>query len=120
MKNKTSLFGLLLFCMIGRVDALQVPVSRRAANSSINNMQQVLPGTKALTWEGDLSTKMLDSAHKFIEEKIDESIDTRAKLWNRDLTSRDAYEKSVEPNRRRFMKCIGVENKSDPFMNYNV
>jgi len=117
MKNKASLASFLLFCVVGRVEAFQVPAGRNAVNSS---MQQVLPGTKSLTLEGDLSGKMLDDAHKFIEEKINGSADTRLRLWHRDFTSRDAYEKSVEPNRRRFMKCIGVENKTDPFINYNV
>ena len=36
-------------------------------------MPEVLPGTKRLPGNGDLSAKMLDGAHKFIEEKIKES-----------------------------------------------
>ena len=48
--------------------------------------------------DSDLSARMLDGAHKFIEEKINASVGNRLKLWNRDLTSQEAYEKSVEPN----------------------
>lgn len=79
-----------------------------------------MPGTKLLTWKGDLSVKMLDSAHKFIEEKINESVSDRLKLWNRDLTSPSAYELSVEPNRKRFMQYIGVEDKNIPIHSYNM
>src|SRR5438046_2282965 len=67
-----------------------------------------MPGTQPLTWEGDLSEKMMDSAHKFVERKIAESIEARRKHWKRDLSSRAAYEKSVEPNRASFLKLIGV------------
>ena len=45
---------------------------------------------------------------------------TRLKLWNRDFNSREAYEISVEPNRKRFIKYIGVEDKTEPFKNYNT
>jgi hypothetical protein len=83
-------------------------------------MPDVLPGTKPLTWQGDLSVRMLDGAHKFIDEKIQESISSRAKLWSRDLSSAVAYEKSVEPNRRHFMTLIGVEDRSKPAASYNV
>ena len=68
----------------------------------------------------DLSTKMLDEAHQFIDEKIDQSIVSRLKFWHLNFSSREAYEASVEPNRRRLMQYIGVEGKSKPIANYNV
>jgi dienelactone hydrolase len=120
MKNKISLFSLLVFCFAGSVNAYQIPTNYNDANFSFDKMQQVMPGTGLLTWEGDLSTKMLDGAHKFIETKINESIGNRLKLWNRDLSSQAAYELSVEPNRKRFMKIIGVEDKSEALINYDV
>ena len=67
-----------------------------------------LPGTEPLTWQGDLSERMMDGAHRFVERKLDESIGNRQRYWNRDFTSRQAYERSVEGNRQRFMKSIGV------------
>src|ERR1700728_652654 len=68
---------------------------------------ETLPGTKALTVEGDLSAKMLEGLHRFAERKIDESIELRAKYWQRDLASPEAYEKSIRPNRERFRRIIG-------------
>lgn len=87
---------------------------------SFNKMPDILPGTKRLTWEGDISVKMMDGAHKFIEEKIKESVNKRSKYWNRNFSSRSAYELSVDSNRKRFMKCIGVEDKNEPPANYNI
>jgi dienelactone hydrolase len=74
----------------------------------------LLPGTQRLTWEGDLSQKMMDGAHQYVERKIQESIASRQKYWKRDLSSRAAYEKSVEGNRRRFAKIIGVVDARVP------
>jgi dienelactone hydrolase len=75
---------------------------------------QILPDTQPLTWEGDLSQKMMDGAHRFVERKIAESIQTRSKYWTRDLSSGPAYERSVEPNRERFRKIIGVVDSRLP------
>src|SRR5262245_418882 len=73
-----------------------------------------LPGTQALTWQGDLSERMMDGAHRFVERKIDQSIHNRLQYWRRDLASRSAYEQSVEPNRQRFTRIIGVVDPRVP------
>ncbi len=80
----------------------------------------MLPGTKQLTKGGDLTPKMLDGAHKFIEEKIKGSVSQRIKFWNRDFSSPKAYSQSIEPNRLRFMRYIGVEDKTAQRRNYKV
>ncbi|MDP2998743.1 MAG: hypothetical protein Q8N47_14755 [Bryobacterales bacterium] len=67
-----------------------------------------LPGAGALTWEEDLSGRMMDGAHRFVERKIAESTAARQRHWQRDQSSPEAYEKSVAPNRRRFLEKIGV------------
>src|SRR6187549_178148 len=73
-----------------------------------------LPGTQPLTWEGDLSDRMMDGAHRFVERKIERSIQGRPQYWQRDLNSLSNYEKSVEPNRLRFTKIIGVVDARVP------
>jgi len=75
---------------------------------------QGLPGTQPLDWQGDLSERMMDGAHRFVERTIGESIEKRQRHWKRDLSSRQAYEASVEPNRRRFKKIIGVVDSRLP------
>jgi len=107
MKVRISLISLLVFCLVSRTEAFQVK-------------PDVLPGTKLLTGNDDLSVKMLDGAHKFIERKIEESIVDRSKSWNRNFNSREEYERSIEPNRNRFIKYIGVEDKTAPFKNFNL
>ena len=68
----------------------------------------VLEGTQPLLWEGDLSEKMMDGAHRYVEGKIAESVVARQKYWHRDFSSHAAYNKSVQPNRDRLLKQIGI------------
>ncbi|MEX2301311.1 MAG: dienelactone hydrolase family protein [Bryobacterales bacterium] len=70
--------------------------------------QEPLRNTAALTWEGDLSMRLMEGAHRFVERKIGESTHARQKHWSRDLTSPEAYARSIEPNRRRFREAIGL------------
>jgi dienelactone hydrolase len=67
-----------------------------------------VPDTEPLTWKGDLADQMMEGLHGHIEKKITQSIEKRARHWERDCSSPAAYEKSIEPNRRRFRKVIGV------------
>ncbi len=74
-----------------------------------------LPGTTPLAWEEeDLSARMMDGAHEFVERQIAESIDKRQKYWTRDFSSLEAYTESVEPNRRRLREILGVVDERVP------
>jgi dienelactone hydrolase len=73
-----------------------------------------LPGTRPLTDDRDQSKAMLDGLHRFTERRIDESVETRAKLWKRDPSSSEAYEKSIEANRASFRRIIGVVDPRVP------
>jgi dienelactone hydrolase len=73
-----------------------------------------LPGTKPLTWQDDLSEMMMDGAHRFVQRKIAESVAQRKQFWRRDFSSREAYEKSVEPNRKYFRHIIGAVDERVP------
>src|SRR5687767_7999644 len=68
----------------------------------------VLPGAGALTWNDDLSVRMMDGAHRFVERKIAQSIETRQRHWKRSLSSRESYEESIAGNRKRFSEKIGA------------
>ncbi|HET9435030.1 MAG TPA: hypothetical protein VFO37_14790, partial [Chitinophagaceae bacterium] len=112
-------------CAIAGIVALFIIINVGAqpgndASLPFQKMPDVLPGTRPLTWQGDLSVKMLDGAHKFIEDKIQVSVSARQRLWNRDFSTQAAYEMSVEPNRQRFMKYIGVVDKSKPPASFNT
>jgi dienelactone hydrolase len=69
---------------------------------------QALSDTDGLTVQGDLAWQMVDGIDKFLMKELDNSINDREKLWNRNYNSPEAYDQSVAPNRKRFMKNIGA------------
>ena len=63
-------------------------VTEKLLSSATASQIDALPGTQPLAWEGDLSEKMMDGAHQYVQRKIIESIKERQKYWKRDLSSR--------------------------------
>jgi dienelactone hydrolase len=85
-----------------------------AAAASAQEPLANLPDTRPLTVEGDLSRQMMDGLHRFAERKIDESVGKRPRYWHRDTSSREAYERSILPNRESFRARIGVVDPRVP------
>jgi dienelactone hydrolase len=69
-----------------------------------------LEGTQRLTlpMHGDIPEQLRAGIKKFCAREIDKSVTERAKLWHRDLSSAQAYEKSIAPNREHLRKMIGA------------
>ena len=67
-----------------------------------------LPGTKPLTLEGDITSQLVDGVDKFLLRHIEQSVDRRTRHWKRDVSSPEAYAKSVAPNRARLAKYLGL------------
>ena len=83
--------------------ALLLAVAHAAADTPAETVM-----AEPLTWEGDLSVRMMDGLHMFIERKLAESIAHRPQYWQRALAPGGDYAASVEPNRQRFRKMIGA------------
>jgi dienelactone hydrolase len=71
-------------------------------------MAQSLPGTQPLTETGDLAAKMVGGIDTYLARETDRAVAGRAARWKRDLSSREAYERSVEPNRQHLRRMIGL------------
>lgn len=68
-----------------------------------------LPQTAALDWpEEDLSARMMDGAHRFVERHIVETQARSGRFWKYDRSSAAAWNASVEDNRDRLREIIGV------------
>ena len=125
MAYKIAIISIVMFCITGRAGAFQIQKATTGVEATLpyKDMPEVMPGTKALPGglsPSEVSANMLEGAHRFIETKIRESIDKRSKFWKRDFSSRDAYTQSVEPNRKRFMQYIGVDDKREPLINFKA
>ncbi len=75
----------------------------------------VLPGTQLLTWTGDIASRLVNGADRFLLGEIAKSIERRARFWNRDKSSGDAYYASIEPNRKRLEHILGIRDARVPF-----
>src|SRR5215831_17224040 len=74
-----------------------------------------LPNTKQLTMQGDIAMQLVEGVDKFLLHEIDKSVERRAKFWKRDFSSPEAYNKSIEPNRKRLAHILGVRDPRVPF-----
>jgi len=73
-----------------------------------------LPATEPLVREGDLAAQMVEGIHRYLAKQTTASVGKRAGLWDRDYSSRAAYEASVAPQRKRFRQIIGVIDSRIP------
>jgi len=74
-----------------------------------------LPGTKALTMDGDIASTLVAGVDEFLLAEIDKAAARRAAHWKRDLSSAAAYAKSIEPNRKRLAHILGLRDKRVAF-----
>ncbi len=76
---------------------------------------QPLPGTEPLEAKDDLAAKMVEGIDKYLNRELQAAPARRKKLWSFDFSSREeAYDKSVNPNRERLKKIIGVIDERLP------
>ena len=73
-----------------------------------------LPGTQPLTMEGDLAVQLVGGIDKYLDRALADALKNRAHHWNRELSSIEAYTKSIETNRQRLAIILGVVDKRDP------
>jgi len=69
-----------------------------------------LPGTKPLTLQGDIASRLVEGVDRFLLREIEAAAAGQEKRWKRDVSSAKAYERSVEPNRKRLAHILGVRD----------
>ncbi|MCA9246127.1 MAG: dienelactone hydrolase family protein [Planctomycetales bacterium] len=70
-----------------------------------------LEGTQHLEADGDLAAQMVAGIDRFLLREIEESDAKREKFWHRDLSSPEAYAKSIAPQRARLAHILGVRDE---------
>ena len=74
-----------------------------------------LPQTSALEFpEEDLSGRMMDGAHRFVERQIADTQARSGRFWKYDRSSPAAWNASIEANRDRLREIIGVVDSRQP------
>lgn len=77
---------------------------------------ETLPNTQPLMMQGDIASQLVGGADRFLLRKLAESTDAREQYWQRDITSAEAYEKSLAPNRQRLARILGVRDARAPLI----
>src|SRR5262245_9874208 len=67
-----------------------------------------LPGTRPLEESGDLASRMVAGIDRFLDRELAASVAGRAARWHRDFGSPERYAASVEPDRARLRRILGV------------
>ena len=67
-----------------------------------------LPSAEALDWSGDIASRMVDGADRFLLRELEKSIERRPKFWRPDPSSEEKYDASIEPNRQRLRHILGL------------
>ncbi|MDA0919421.1 MAG: hypothetical protein O2945_10165 [Planctomycetota bacterium] len=79
--------------------------------AAVTAAEKTLPNTQPLTITQPLDEFMIDGINRFCLRELAASPARREKMWNRDFSSPEAYEKSIAPNRERFREYIGAVDK---------
>src|SRR5438270_11138903 len=74
-----------------------------------------LPNTQPLEEKGDLAAKMVEGIGKYLDREAAASIEKRKPFWKPDFSSPEAFAKSVQPNRERLKKILGVVDERVKF-----
>jgi dienelactone hydrolase len=69
-----------------------------------------IPGTAPLVGDGDFANQIVSEADKFLLQRIEQSTERRSQFWQRNFTSPAAYAKSIESNRARLAKIVGLRD----------
>jgi dienelactone hydrolase len=79
-----------------------------------------LSDTKPLTREDDLAAQMVEGIDKYLMRELAASVEKRKQYWKPDFSSVEAYSKSVQPNRERLKKILGVVDARVPFTGFEL
>ncbi len=76
---------------------------------------EFLPGTAPLTANEDFASSIVDGADRLLLHELEASVARRAAAWKRDCSSAAAYAASLEPQRARLARILGVRDARVPF-----
>src|SRR5690242_7453036 len=74
-----------------------------------------LPGTQPLESSEDLASQMVSGIDRFLMDQTSRATESRAPFWHRDVSSPEAYRKSVAKNRADLARMIGLVDARPKF-----
>jgi len=84
-----------------------------AQTNDFENQDKSLRGSTLLIEKGDLSTMMIQGIDRFLERELEASTKGRSEFRKVNFSSKEAYNRSILPNRKRFAEIIGIADSLD-------
>ena len=84
------------------------------ASQAADPSPAVFPGTQPLTQTGDLAHALVGGIDRYLDRVLEAAPAARARHWNRDLSSPEAYVRSIETNRQHLARILGVVDRRAP------
>lgn len=103
--SKILPFALLIICSLANC-------SQNMFAQSIAQPSQTVP----LTTEGDLASQMIDGLDRFLLKQIETESAARPQRFVVDVSSADAYERSVAGQRQTLMRTLGLRDRRLEFV----
>ncbi len=91
------------------LNLLPDPVAFQASDYKGDHIPNTSQLTNYVKWED-----IIDGVRLFYEKRVETQKLERARYWNRDLSSQEAYTNSVEPNRTKFRSILGAVDEREP------
>ncbi len=91
------------------LNLLPVPPRFNAKDYTGNHISFTNPLEEDVQWEN-----IIDGVRRFYEKRIKTTKPERELYWDRDLSSPEAYNASVEPNRASFRSILGAIDEREP------
>ena len=85
-----------------------------AAVQAADTAPEVMPGTRPLTQTGDLAHALVGGIDRYLDRVLEAAPAARARHWQRDLGSPEAYVRSIETNRQQLARILGVVDPRAP------
>ncbi len=95
--------------------AALIAVGLAGRASTAADSATALPGTAPLMFEGDLADRMVAGIDRYLDRETAAAAASRGRLWKVDRSSPQAYRASLEPQRARLRKMLGVVDQRVPF-----
>lgn len=100
-------------CLAGVAGAEQAKTIKKPSAKVVDPTP--LAGTEKLTWEDDIASRLVAGVDRFLLRKLEESIAARSTHWKRDPSSPERYAASVQENRARLSRILGLRDSRVPF-----
>ena len=73
-------------------------------------LAEPLPGTAPLEMTGDIASHLVGGVDRFLLRQIEYCVAQRQQHWQRDFSSSDAYQASMEPSQQRLAHLLGLRD----------